>query len=112
MKSFKLITILLICTCFAGCSWFRPYVPPVRQGNILKPSEVNKIQKGMSKQQALSILGTPMLVDIFNANIWTYVHTKQIKGGPIMKQELRLYFENNQLVNMKKDLTPTAIKKQ
>lgn len=107
----KLITIITLITCCSLTGCIHPYVPDVQQGNILKSTAVNQVQIGMSKQNVLALLETPVLVDVFNADIWTYVYTKQIRGGKIMKQDLVLYFKDNQLVKIKKDLTPTAIPK-
>lgn len=100
--------MIIICCTLIGC---HPYVPDVQQGNIIEQTKVNQLQMGMSKQDVLNLLETPVLVDVFNADIWTYVYTKQIRGGKIMRQDLVLYFKDNQLIKIKKDLTPTSVPK-
>jgi outer membrane protein assembly factor BamE (lipoprotein component of BamABCDE complex) len=55
----------------------------------------------MEKSAVNSLLGTPVLVDAFDPNIWVYAYTNQIDGGKIEKRRLILKFKNNKLVQIK-----------
>ncbi len=90
------ITILIFCLSITGCL-LKPYVPPVQQGNVINQSAVNKLHYGMNKEQVYSLLGEPILIDVFNNDYWTYVYTKQVNGGKITKKSLNLNFRDNKL---------------
>jgi len=71
----KLIFFLVACSLFiSGC--IRPYQPDIQQGNILNNSDLGEIRYGMSKQEVLFILGTPMVIDPFNESRWDYYYSK------------------------------------
>ncbi len=55
----------------AGCS---PYRPELRQGQFLKPEDVERVTEGMDRTEVLDILGSPLVADVFNAGRWDYVH--------------------------------------
>ena len=58
--------IVLICCALSLSACIRPYQPDIQQGNILNNSDLSTIRQGMSKQEVLFILGTPMVIDPFN----------------------------------------------
>ena len=91
------VTIILL----AGCSKLRPYRVDVQQGNIIDAASRAKLHLGMEKSAVNSLLGTPVLVDAFDPNIWVYAYTNQIDGGKIEKRRLILKFKNNKLVQIK-----------
>lgn len=49
----------------------------VPQGNYLEAATVSQVKRGMNVQQIQYLLGTPVLVDPFNNNIWYYVFLQQ-----------------------------------
>lgn len=109
----KIITkigVLIICLSITGCL-LKPYVPPVQQGNIINQSAVNKLHYGMNKEQVYSLLGEPILIDVFNNDYWAYVYTKQVNDGKITKRSLNLRFKNNKLVTINSDLEPLKTEK-
>lgn len=74
------------------------YKPDVQQGNLLIGKNVNELKPGLTKQQVLSLLGSPSVVSPFNQNQWNYVATMQHRGGAIKERTLTLYFDNGTLV--------------
>jgi len=80
----------------AGCSAFKKvaYRPDINQGNYLTPTDVAKIQKGMTQQQVAYTLGTPMLQDPFGTQTWFYVFRQQPGHGGITQQTLTLTFNS------------------
>jgi outer membrane protein assembly factor BamE len=73
-KTAKLSLILGICTVLLSAC-IRPYQPDVQQGNILNNSDLKELSYGMSKQEVLFILGTPMVIDPFNESRWDYYYS-------------------------------------
>lgn len=80
----------------AGCSTFEKvvYRPDINQGNYLIPTDVAKIQKGMTQQQVAYTLGTPMLQDPFGTQTWFYVFRQQPGHEGITQQTLTLTFNS------------------
>jgi outer membrane protein assembly factor BamE len=80
----------------AGCSTFEKvaYHPDINQGNYLTPTDVAKIQKGMTQQQVAYTLGTPMLQDPFGTQTWFYVFRQQPSHEGITQQTLTLTFNS------------------
>lgn len=83
-----------------GCSKLRPYCVEIQQGNIIDQDDIEKLHIGLNKQAVNSILGEPLLSDMFNKNIWTYVYTKQINAGKIEKKKITLEFKKNKLIKI------------
>lgn len=68
------IVILSCALSLSAC--IRPYQPDIQQGNILNNNDLSTIRAGMSKQEVLFILGTPMVIDPFNESRWDYYYSK------------------------------------
>ncbi len=88
------IFIILSVVLLSGCSLYKV---DVQQGNIIDVKTMSQLYLGMSKGEVNSLLGTPVLVDPFDSDIWLYAYTKQIRGGKIEKKKLVLTFKNNKL---------------
>lgn len=98
MRCKKLTTTAAVLTMLsAGCSNFNrmAYHPDVNQGNYLTPSGVAKIKKGMTQQQVIYTLGTPMLKDPFGTKTWFYVFRKQHGNASPTQQTLTLIFSRS-----------------
>ena len=96
----SIISILtILCINISGCI-LKPYVADVQQGNILESSRLSQLHNGMSKEEVVSLLGTPIL-NIFSDDDWTYVHTNQINGGKMNEKSVELKFLNNKVIGIK-----------
>jgi len=71
----KIIFIFALCT-LSLTACIKPFQPSIQQGNIINNSSLQEIQAGMSKQEILYILGSPMLTDPFNSDRWDYFRSK------------------------------------
>jgi len=96
------ILILIALTILSGCNNLHPYIVDVQQGNIIDQTMLSKLHPGISKDQTITILGTPLLDNMFNQNIWSYIYTNQINGGTLEKKQLTLEFKNNKLIKITK----------
>ena len=100
---FKYSTILLIAFTLGAC--VKPYQPDIQQGNILNTSDLKEIRYGMSKQEVLFILGTPMVIDPFNEQRWDYYYSKRDRQKKETEQRLiTITFENDKLVDLSGDV--------
>jgi outer membrane protein assembly factor BamE len=95
----KLITLLvfaLMAISVSGCHMV--YTPDVQQGNLLDKAMVEQLKPGMTKRQALVLMGTPSVSTPFEQNRWDYVSTMSRRGGPIKVRTFTLTFNNDTLV--------------
>ncbi len=96
----KLITIALLSYTLSSCA---VYKMEVQQGNALTSGTVAQLQRGMSKDQVAALMGSPLLQDNFRGgNRWDYVYYQLGGNNPTQKQNLTLFFQNDQLVSVKK----------
>jgi len=51
----------------------------IPQGNYLEQKNIDKLQIEMTKEQVKFILGSPVVIDIFNDDTWHYVY--RLKSG-------------------------------
>ncbi len=78
-----------------GCSFFLPYKMEIRQGNYVTPEMRKKIKVGMSRQQALGALGSPLVTDVFHANRWDYIYSFEAERKLVEQRRLTLYFDGD-----------------
>ena len=78
------------------------YKMDIRQGNTLEQETVDSLRLGMTKQQVIFLMGTPLLQDPFHANRWDYVYTFQPGGGKMTSQHVWLQFEGDRLTKIDK----------
>lgn len=75
--------------------FLRPYRPDIQQGNFVSKEMVAQLQPGMSRDQVVFLLGTPLLTDIFHADRWDYSFRLQKGNGEITTSHVTVYFQNN-----------------
>lgn len=98
IKHLSIISLTLLLTSCAV------YKMEVQQGNALSNETVSQLQRGMSKDQVAALLGNPLLQDNFRSNRWDYVYYN-VRGSnnkSAKKQNLTLFFQNDQLIQVKK----------
>ncbi|MCL4112806.1 UNVERIFIED_CONTAM: hypothetical protein GTU68_021824 [Idotea baltica] len=94
-----LFATLLTSSVLSGCAIYKP---EVQQGNALSNETVSQLERGMSKGEVASILGTPLLQDNFRDNRWDYVYFDGTGKKQLNKKNLTLIFKNDQLFQVKK----------
>lgn len=84
-------------TCLAGCSTVERviYRPDIDQGNYLVSTDVAKLHTGMTQQQVVFTLGTPLLTDPFGSNTWYYIFRQQPGHQAVKQQTLTLTFSED-----------------
>lgn len=105
MLTVAAITLALLST---GCSTIQKvvYRPDINQGNFLTNDEITKLQTGMTKQQVIYLLGTPLLQDPFGSDTWYYVFRQEPGHAGITQQTLTLTFNDSDTLADIKNETP------
>lgn len=107
----KILIIITICVTIpisvvpGGCS---VYKIDIQQGNVIEAEKSEQLAVGMTKQQVLFIMGTPMLRDPFHEDRWDYIYTFKPGNSPAEKQTLTLYFDNSKLIRFVHKPLPTT----
>ncbi|TVQ87031.1 MAG: outer membrane protein assembly factor BamE [Chromatiaceae bacterium] len=73
---------------------------PVQQGNVIDESMLDQVELGMTRNQVLFVLGTPMLTDMFHTDRWDYTYTIRRGREPMQVKPLTLWFEDDALVRI------------
>ena len=76
----------------------------VQQGNILSSSRIARLHIGMSKSDAAILMGTSLISPMFNLDRWDYAYTWRRGTGSNLVRHLCLYFSQDRLVKIEKDL--------
>jgi outer membrane protein assembly factor BamE len=101
----KKASIALIACSLALSACIKPYQPNVQQGNIINNSDLREIRYGMTKQEILFILGTPMVIDPFNEQRWDYFFSNRNQRKNQTDQRLiTAIFDGDKLVLLKGDV--------
>ncbi|WP_085297949.1 outer membrane protein assembly factor BamE [Cognaticolwellia mytili] len=100
---FRVLAIVIALSVSACSSWV--YRIDIPQGNYLEQKDIDKLQIAMTKEQVKFVLGSPVLEDSFNSNIWHYVY--RFKSGRSdklnSKKQFTITFEDNKVVNAEGD---------
>lgn len=105
-RSFRAPLLLLaVALATSGCGVF--YKQPIYQGNLIEKNAVDQLQAGMSKQDVISLLGTPSITDSFNENRWDYTATQRIdRRGTTEIKNFTVFFENGTVTKWEGDYFP------
>jgi outer membrane protein assembly factor BamE len=99
LHTFLRVAGVLLLLLTAGCESLIPsfYAVPVRQGNYIDPAMVAQLRPGMTRQQVLRIMGTPLVEDPFHQDRWDYYY-QYGQGGNISEQRrVTLFFRGDTL---------------
>lgn len=72
---YYLILLVTVLSLLSGCSWLHPYHPPIEQGNKLTQKQIHQLEKGMTKNQVINLLGQPVLQTPWRDHQMLYVYT-------------------------------------
>lgn len=100
----KKLTLVLLVSGLLLTACIKPYRPDIQQGNIINNSDLREIRYGMSKQEVLFILGTPMVIDPFNEQRWDYYYSNRNHRKSQTSQRLiTALFDGDKLVKLEGD---------
>lgn len=96
LLGFVLVVLSWLLLPLGGCSYLTPYKLDIQQGNVVKSEDLAKLQEGMSKDQVMRVLGTPLLNDIYHADRWDYVHFVKKRGKVRDQSKATLFFDKEE----------------
>ncbi|MNN53308.1 Outer membrane protein assembly factor BamE precursor [compost metagenome] len=73
---------------------FSPYRPDIQQGNFVSQEMVAQLREGMTQEQVIFLLGTPLLTDVFHAERWDYAFRMQKGNGEITSSRVTVHFKD------------------
>lgn len=79
------------------------YQIDVTQGNYIEDDKLDQIILGMSQEQVIFILGSPMLIDQFDSSKWYYIRYIKPGGKPIQQDQVVFTFDNLLLTNIARE---------
>ncbi|CAM2149482.1 outer membrane protein assembly factor BamE [Pararobbsia alpina] len=104
------VTVAVVCAAvLAACSTYNsvthqvidritPYHLTIEQGNFVSAETAAQLQKGMTRDQVKTLLGTPLLTDMFHQDRWDYVFS--FRRGPreiVQQRDLVVIFNGDTL---------------
>lgn len=90
----NLCVALSLLLSLAAC---QPHRIEIQQGNEVKPEVLQKLEVGMTRQQVLYLLGTPLLTDPFHQDRWDYIYYLKPGNEDASFSRLTLFFDGDRL---------------
>lgn len=94
----RITAALLLLLSLSACGLY--YHQPIRQGNVLTPDQVARLEPGMTKAQVNYLMGTALVESGFEHNRWDYVFYYRNTSARVRQSKISLYFANNKLANI------------
>ncbi len=107
MRSAITAAVAVAVVTLAGCSSYdsvtqriaqsiTPYRITVVQGNFVSEEKASQLQAGMTRDQVRTLLGTPLLADMFHADRWDYLfYFKRGSTSVVQQRDLVVNFQND-----------------
>jgi outer membrane protein assembly factor BamE len=99
----RLLTLLIISCLLAGCGRFKfpgVFKIDVAQGNIVEAPQVAQLKVGMTQNQVIYLLGSPMIQDPFHQQRWDYYYYLSQSGNHPTTHHVILYFSESRLARI------------
>ena len=87
----KIISALLFAYSLSGCAYLYDtfvYQIDVTQGNYIEEDKEAQIHVGMTQEQIIFLLGSPMMIDQFDSTKWYYIRFIKPGGEPIQQTKI------------------------
>jgi outer membrane protein assembly factor BamE len=92
---------ILVAATAGGCV----YRMDIQQGNLLDAEQVEQVEVGMTRSQVRFLLGTPMVIDSFDAERWDYVYSLQRgHSRKVERRHLVVWFEGDKVTRIEEPL--------
>jgi len=90
LKKYQVLMFLLLSSLLISCSSYRM---DVQQGNVIESSALNRVSAGMSREQVIDIMGSPLMQDDFQSNRWDYVFYLNQGGKVVEQKSVAVFFD-------------------
>ncbi len=92
---------LFLSLLLAGCV----YRMDVQQGNLLDLEQVEQVEVGMTRSQVRFLLGTPMVIDSFDADRWDYVYSlRRGHSRDVTRRHLVVWFDGDKVTRVEEPI--------
>lgn len=95
-----IIVLSAILLLSSGCNYFKVYKRDLPQGNLVTADMVDRLQIGMSRDQVVDVMGSPLLEAPFDANEWDYVFYLDEAYDGVVQRRATLTFADGRLIDM------------
>ena len=102
----NIISCFFLIFSLSGCSFLYDtfvYQIDITQGNYIEDEKLDKVEIGMSQEQVIFILGSPMLIDQFDSSKWYYIRYIKPGGKKIQQQQVVFTFNNKFLTKIDRE---------
>ena len=97
----NLAVTMLLALSAAGCV----YRMDVQQGNLLDLEQVEQLEVGMTRSQVRFLLGTPMVIDSFDADRWDYVYSlRRGHERQVTRRHLVVWFDGDKVTRIEEPI--------
>lgn len=102
---------LLMLLALSACTYLTPHKIEIQQGNFISREAFERVKVGMTKAEARTALGTPLLQDVFHNNRWDYYFSHDRYGGFAKmarvneQRRITLIFESDKLAKIEGDVS-------
>jgi outer membrane protein assembly factor BamE len=101
MRPVSPAVVLVLLLLGPGCV----YRMDVQQGNLLDAEQVDQVEIGMTRSQVRFLLGTPMVIDSFDADRWDYVYSlRRGHSREVTRRHLVVWFEGDKVVRIEEPI--------
>jgi outer membrane protein assembly factor BamE len=81
------------------------YRMDVQQGNLLDAEQVDQVEVGMTRSQVRFLLGTPMVIDSFEADRWDYVYSlRRGHERHVERRHLIVWFDGDKVTRVEEPI--------
>jgi outer membrane protein assembly factor BamE len=94
----RLVLALGVLAMLAGCQII--YKLPTRQGNVIEQKQLDQLKLGMSREQVVYLMGTPLAASPFRTDRWDYIGYYKSPRGKVSERTVTLYFSDDTLAEM------------
>ena len=94
-------TALLLALLATGCV----YRMDIQQGNLLDAEQVDQLEVGMTRSQVRFLLGTPMVIDSFDADRWDYIYSlRRGHERQVTRRHLVVWFDGDKVTRIEEPI--------
>jgi outer membrane protein assembly factor BamE len=97
----KFFILILLALALPGCSYFHVHHMDIEQGNVITPEMVSRVHVGMSMEEVKEIMGSPVLINVFDPNRKDYVYTYKPGNGDFTEKYITFIFNNGRVSSIK-----------
>ena len=77
----------------------------IQQGNYLVADSVSQLKEGMTRSQVRFLLGTPMVIDSFDADRWDYVYSlRRGHSRDVTRRHLVVWFDGDKVTRIEEPI--------